>query len=172
MRQPKITIEDFLSNTTRVGNCLLWKGSCDKDGYPKHTAYGRDNGKPRGQHTVRVNIRVLELKLGRSLCDGMQSNHTCDHSSCINPDHLYEGTQKQNRADCVRRGRTNSSGPKGEAAFTAKLKEEDIPVVLKMAQQGTSARGIARHFGLGSHKTVTRILDGSGWRHIQRCAVL
>lgn len=36
--------------------------------------------------------------------------HTCDNPRCINPEHLVGGTQKDNRADCVSRGRTGGCG--------------------------------------------------------------
>jgi hypothetical protein len=52
----------------------------------------------------RVNRVALEQKLGRPLLPGMQALHTCDNPPCRNPEHLYEGTQKQNIADVLARG--------------------------------------------------------------------
>lgn len=48
---------------------------------------------------------ALTFALGRPIADGLQANHTCDVKACMNPSHLYEGTQKQNVADQIRRGR-------------------------------------------------------------------
>jgi hypothetical protein len=42
---------------------------------------------------------------GRLPAPGMQINHRCDNRACMNVDHLYEGTQKQNMQDMVARGR-------------------------------------------------------------------
>jgi hypothetical protein len=37
--------------------------------------------------------------------DGLQVCHRCDNKRCINPDHLFLGTQKDNIADCIKKGR-------------------------------------------------------------------
>jgi hypothetical protein len=47
----------------------------------------------------RVNRLVLERKLGRPIRPGFQALHTCDYPSCVNKEHLYEGTDKDNARD-------------------------------------------------------------------------
>ena len=46
--------------------------------------------------------------------------HKCDNPPCWNPDHLYKGTQSENRRDSIRKGRT--AGPWGMAALQAAQK--------------------------------------------------
>lgn len=48
---------------------------------------------------------ILENKLGRALQKGMRTCHTCDNHLCCNPDHLYEGTARDNALDMMVRGR-------------------------------------------------------------------
>ncbi len=60
----------------------------------------RINGKQRPGSII-----VLEYKLGRSILTGMLACHTCDNSRCVNKDHLYEGTPKENSRDMVERKR-------------------------------------------------------------------
>jgi hypothetical protein len=52
------------------------------------------NGKKYGVHRL-----ALERKLGRVLGPGMQALHDCDWRSCVNEDHLYEGTYSDNMFD-------------------------------------------------------------------------
>lgn len=63
-----------------------------------------------GKRKVRVHIHALEQKLGRPLLPGMKALHTCDVRNCIEEEHLYEGTDKQNVADCIARGRFKGFG--------------------------------------------------------------
>jgi hypothetical protein len=46
---------------------------------------------------------ALERKLGRPIKPGYLACHTCDWKSCVNPDHLYEGTYSDNQRDRVQR---------------------------------------------------------------------
>jgi hypothetical protein len=82
---------------TTTTPCILWRGTLDWTGYGRVSA-----GNDRGKLAHRV---ALEQKLGRPIAPGLQCNHTCDVKACINPDHLYEGTQKQNIADSIARHR-------------------------------------------------------------------
>lgn len=52
---------------------------------------------------VYVNRVALERKLGRPIKPGFDALHHCDCGSCVNPDHLYEGTDKDNMRDRVQR---------------------------------------------------------------------
>lgn len=48
---------------------------------------------------VKVSRLALEHKLGRPIKPGYLALHTCDYPPCINPNHLYEGTRKENMRD-------------------------------------------------------------------------
>jgi hypothetical protein len=71
-----------------VTGCWNWLGAKTGGRYP---AIARNDGSGR--------------QIGRHLRKGMQALHTCDNDGCINPAHLYEGTQKQNMQDKHARGR-------------------------------------------------------------------
>lgn len=82
--------------------CLLWMGCVCKSGYGR-VAYG--NGSP-----VLVHRIAYEQAFGpvgsRHIC------HRCDTPSCVNPDHLFVGSQKDNMQDMFAKGRGNPGGRK------------------------------------------------------------
>ena len=73
--------------------------------HPKGYGYKYVGKAPNGNSRyVKAHVVALEEKLGRPLLPGMQSNHHCDNPPCIQPEHLYEGTQAQNVRDSLRHG--------------------------------------------------------------------
>lgn len=75
--------------------CVEWGGARNAQGY---------GVMPKAVHGSRLAHRAaLAEKLGRAV-QGV-SRHTCDNPPCVNPDHLVEGTQADNVADAVERGR-------------------------------------------------------------------
>ncbi len=92
---------------------------------------------------------------------GLQVCHACDVRNCYEPSHLFLGTNADNHADMMAKGR-NNHGPvrRGETHPMAKLSESQVAEVLYMHQFGfTSARGIARAFGVHG-STIGRIIHG------------
>lgn len=59
---------------------------------------------------VRAHRVALELRLGRPIRPGLVACHTCDVANCVNPSHLWEGTQAENLADMRAKGRDDLSG--------------------------------------------------------------
>ena len=74
----------------------------DIHGYPVMKVGGRQG---KVVHESRI---VLAKKLGRPLKEKHQALHHCDNPGCIEPEHLWEGTQKQNLADARAKGRKTS----------------------------------------------------------------
>lgn len=107
--------------------------------------------------------------------DGLDVMHKCDNPGCIRPDHLVQGTEKDNAADMVAKGRVargdrhNSrtrpeTVPRGETNGSAKLTDEDVLWIRSLAHLA-GPRQLGRAFGV-DHKTICRVLNGTGWRHV------
>lgn len=107
----KRDIDYLLRRTKRVGDCLEWQGAVRSDGYPWLPRYDYEGY----EYVTRYGHRqMMAFILGRALEGRAEcALHTCDNRKCINPEHLYLGTYKDNRADCVRKGREWKGGNGG-----------------------------------------------------------
>ncbi len=88
----------FVSPEPNSG-CWLWCGSTDKKGYGQLRI--RQRGAGALAYATHVSLRLH----GRPIRDGMQACHHCDVPACVNPDHLFIGTQLDNIHDAMAKGR-------------------------------------------------------------------
>lgn len=88
--------------------------------------------------------------------------HSCDVPLCVNPNHLFLGSPRDNMQDCLRKGRKNVSH--GEAAGRAKLTADQVREIRQRAARGDIHRILAAEFGV-TGPTVSAILVGKSWRH-------
>jgi len=85
--------------------------------------------------------------------------HRCDNPCCINPEHLFIGTQKQNIDDRDLKGRRNQA--RGERQGSAKLTEEQVKAIrLDPRKQSV----IAAEFGI-SRAHVGNLKANRAWKH-------
>ena len=75
--------------------CWLWRGEVHDSGYGRISIGGR----------MRFVHRVAYAAWVAPVPDGQRILHRCDQPTCINPEHLYAGSAKDNISDAMRRGR-------------------------------------------------------------------
>lgn len=96
--------------------------------------------------------------------------HKCDTPLCVNPDHLFLGTQKDNVDDMIKKGRKFIA--RGELAGSAKLTEREVRQIRSLYVPGKaphkSEHGLselARQFGV-TKSCVWSIVKRQWWRHV------
>ncbi|PCI04596.1 MAG: hypothetical protein COB78_09905 [Hyphomicrobiales bacterium] len=85
-----------------TGNkCWAWTGATDQHGYGKIGVGRRIPKQDLKAHRLSYEMRFGPIQNGNVIC------HACDNPNCVNPNHLFEGTQKDNMQDASRKGRLN-----------------------------------------------------------------
>jgi HNH endonuclease len=82
-------------------DCWKWQSARNKDGYGSF-------GTGEGTKTILAH-RFAWSECRGEIPEGMYVLHRCDEPSCVNPHHLFLGTQKDNVHDCAKKGRRNQS---------------------------------------------------------------
>lgn len=132
-------------------DCWPWLASTKQGGYGKC-------GDERGR--VQLTHRVAYQLVNGPIPEGMVVCHQCDNPRCVNPAHLYLGTQADNLRDMRNKGRDNP--PRGARHPKARLTED---LARSIRNDPRSHRRIARELGIGK-STVGMIKAGITWTHI------
>jgi hypothetical protein len=90
--------------------------------------------------------------------DGLYVCHKCDNRSCVNPEHLFLGTQADNIADCKHKGRAAIYDRHGRAKLS---REQAIEAVLER-RAGVRLKDLAEKYGL-SLSGIARVCRGEYW---------
>jgi len=153
--------ERFWSNVSfpRGGRgCWLWEGGKFSNGYGRFSVGKRSS--------ILAHRWSLERRLGRPL-SGF-ALHSCDVKHCVNPDHLREGTQAENMADAIDRGRFKTNPAihlRGERRVGSKLTDAAVREI--RAQRGIStALDLAKRYSV-SASLICHVWNGRAWGHVQ-----
>lgn len=154
LRWPKRTDKErFLEKVIKTRSCWIWIGAI-------HTkkGYGAFYFKGSHQKAHRVSWQLFS----GDITSGAHVLHKCDNPQCVNPRHLFLGTNADNIADRIKKGRGHLSARKGINNCKAKLKEEDV---LHIRKDTRKKKEIASEYGI-HWKTVIRIQKRTLWSHI------
>ena len=94
-----LSVKRLLENTKEVGACLIWQGAKNDRGYGYISI---------GAKLIRVPRLIWKLEYG-DIPQGLNVLHKCDNPPCINLDHLFLGTPKENTRDAMLKGRFRPS---------------------------------------------------------------
>lgn len=145
-------IEDNSEKIPEAG-CWIWMKYVDPYGYGMATRKSTSK-------TGLAHREVYREYFG-DIPTGFVVMHRCDNPSCVNPEHLKLGTQKDNMKDMKTKGR--SPDRKGENGTTAKLSKEDVVFIKSFPVLRGSGKYLANLFKV-SKTTICDIRKGRSWK--------
>ena len=144
----------FVKNVTiEDAGCWVWQASYATGGYG---AFGY-HGKVAKAHRIAMMLwRGFDINSLLHVC------HHCDNPPCVNPDHLFVGTNADNVKDCMSKGRKL----RGEALTQSKLTDSDVVLIRMLAETPMHRYDIATMFGV-SDGTLSFAINRKTWNHVQ-----
>lgn len=130
--------------------CWLWTGGGSNNPYDNFSVGPRESAKTYLAHRVSYYLEYGVTDL--HVC------HKCDVPRCVNPAHLFAGTQQDNRIDCMKKGRV-ARGPKHGRSV---LDEDTVRWVVGLSNAGLTCCQIAEHTG-HRESTIWNVVQGRTW---------
>lgn len=125
----------LLAKIKYINDCWEWQGSLHRQGYG-HFPYKR---KILLAHRVSWNLFNGYIPENIKVC------HKCDNPKCINPEHLFLGSQKENVDDMFQKKRKDHQGEKHPRA---KLTKEKVLEIRQMIEKGISQEIICKKYNI------------------------
>lgn len=137
--------------------CWVWTAFKNKLGYGHFKAKGFS---PYA-HRASWEINIGPIPVGMLVC------HKCDNPSCIRPDHLFIGTNADNKRDCVSKDRHYKGGNPphffGEEHPNHVLTEKEVlEIKSKYIKKYGSCTALAREYGV-DRSCIYLIVTGKNW---------
>jgi hypothetical protein len=141
-----------------VEGCHEWTGGISANGYGMFWIDGRAVSAHRYAWT-RVHGPT----------DGLHVLHHCDNKRCVNVSHLFSGTNADNVADKMAKGRRGSTLPhnpsRGTAHPRAKLTDEEVRSIRTETIGYGDSKRLCSKYGITA-TTLWHIRRGTTWKHL------
>lgn len=138
----------FWRKVSRGGpdDCWLWRGACNDDGY----------GLFWYDHTSWLAHRFSYILHYTNVADDLYVLHTCDNPACVNPTHLFLGTQHDNMLDMAKKKRHPRH----------KLSVQAVAEIRKRAAAGETQSALAKEFGV-CQQSVCQIVHNKCYKYVR-----
>lgn len=141
------------------GGCWLWTAYIQKS-----WGYGVFGIKRNGKDGTVLAHRHSWFLVNGEVPDGMLVCHSCDNPRCVNPDHLWVGTNNDNMQDMKQKGRGKSR--QGSRHPTSRMTEWHAAEIWRRCRILHHRRDIvSQELGV-SMSAVKRVVSREAWRHV------
>ena len=136
-----------------MNECIIWKGKTWSNGRYGVIYLDTKHNKSISAHRKAWIDYYGEIPKGLFVC------HKCDNGLCVNPEHLFLGTNSENIKDAIKKGRLNFPDQKGINNRNANPRIiENYPKIKQARIDGFSLMQIRKMFGLKSNGHLMKIL--------------
>lgn len=133
--------------------CWIWTAFASGRGNHKYGSFAVQ-GKPQKAHRLSYQHFKGEIPQKMSVC------HKCDNTLCVNPAHLFVGSQRDNMVDCRDKGRLNRKF--GESHGNNKLTAHQVLDILNSKAMGAGTSELARRYDV-TPSVIVSIMSGRSW---------
>ena len=147
----------FWSKVNKTGDCWKWVAGINCRGYGKFSVGSRSDGSRREILAPRMSwlLTYGEIPEGIFVC------HHCDNPLCVNPEHLFLGSPKDNQIDSVTKNRRpDVSGAKHPQT---RLTQEQVNKIRERRKNGEKLQAIAEDYGV-TFSNISAIALFKSWR--------
>ena len=149
----QFVMENFWNKVNKTENCWEWTASINNRGYGNF----RYRSKTQKAHRVSWMLTFGEIP------EGMNVNHRCDNRKCVNPSHLFVGTQHENNTD--RNIKRRDGNFKGTLNPNRILDETDVKIIRMLSSLGCERRQMSQWFPV-EESAICRIVAKKTWKHV------
>ena len=157
-------LERFLNKVQKSNDpdgCWLWTGKKSGKGYGGFYADGRDCY----AHRWAYQYYIGKIPVGLFVC------HHCDNPACVNPAHLFVGTNADNMADMASKGRNGKYSkpertPRGSTHGRSKLTESQVTEIRqRYSAGGMTYQSLSSEYGV-SLSAIRHVVRRKNWQHL------
>ncbi len=131
--------------------CWEWQGHLHDNGY----------GRLTNRRNTGYAHRFMWEAFNGPISDGFDVCHHCDNRKCVNPDHLFLGSRKDNMKDAQIKGRLQ----RGQDRHNSVLTPDIVRRARKLKGDGMKTKDIAARYGI-KPQTMGKAINRHTWRHI------
>lgn len=154
MKKPSVK-QRFLNKIIKTKSCWIWNAGLFSSGYGQFF---------NGKNKITAHRYSYILHNGTIENNKLVVCHSCDNKKCVNPEHLFLGTQKQNIRDMMSKNRQKFGKHPGQLNGRAKITKKQVDEIRKKYyNEKISALKLGKEYNISESQTL-RIIKKQSWR--------